>query len=94
MLFLPGWKFSKNNLKEKEVNSDMGFITGLLIGSSITLIILGVYRHIKRIKPTGTFIIDLSDPMKDICRLELDESLENIYKKDQIVFNVKTISQQ
>ena len=41
-------------------------------------------------KPSGTFVIDVSDPMKDVCRFEMDESLDSIYSKKQIILNVKT----
>ena len=41
-------------------------------------------------KPSGTFVIDLSDPLKDVCRLELDESIDSIYTKKRIILNVKT----
>lgn len=69
----------------------MEFLIGLFVGA----IIVGVISYIlsKRRKPSGTFVMDLSDPMKDICKLELNESLESIYKKKQIVLNIETISQ-
>ena len=60
-------------------------ITGMIIGGGITYFIL-----ISDNKPSGTFVIDLTDPMKDVCRFEMDESLETIYSKKQIVLNVKT----
>ena len=41
-------------------------------------------------KPSGTFVIDVSDPMKDVCRFEMEESLDSIYSKKQILLNVKT----
>ena len=41
-------------------------------------------------KPSGTFVMDLTDPMKDVCTVELDECLESIYSKNQITLNVKT----
>lgn len=43
-------------------------------------------------KTSGTFVIDLSDPIKDVCRFELDESLESIYTKKRMILNVKTYS--
>lgn len=69
----------------------MEFLIGLFVGA----IIVGVISYIlsKRRKPSGIFVMDLSDPMKDICKLELNESLESIYKKKQIVLNIETISQ-
>lgn len=63
----------------------VSLIIGLIIGGAITY-----YVTVKRVKPSGTFVIDLSDPMKDICRFEMEESLESIYAKNRMVLNVKT----
>ena len=60
-------------------------VVGVIIGFWLTLFVTK-----KHDKPSGTFVIDLTDPMKDICRFELDESLESIYSKTQITLNVKT----
>lgn len=65
----------------------IGLIVGLVIGVSIG------YISNKRVKPSGTFVIDVSDPMKDICRFEMDESLDAIYSKKQIMLNVKTYAE-
>lgn len=70
----------------------MEFLIGLfagLIGVGLSEFII---HKLKRF--AGTFIIDFSDPMKDICRLELDESIDEIYTKKQITLKIKTISQQ
>lgn len=64
------------------------FIAGVLFGVVITHYILT-----KSSKPSGTFIIDLSDPIKDVCRFEMDESLDSIYSKKKIVLNVKTYAE-
>lgn len=58
---------------------------GILLGGLITY-----FAITKMTKPSGTFVIDLSDPMKDVCRFEMDESLDSIYSKKHIVLNVKT----
>ena len=64
-------------------------IIGMVIGGGIIYFI--TLSELKpRTKPSGTFVIDVSDPMKDICRFEMDESLESIYLKKQIILNVKT----
>ena len=60
-------------------------VIGMIIGGGITY-----FTVLKENKPSGTFVIDLSDPMKDVCRMEMDESLDSIYSKKQIVLNVKT----
>lgn len=41
-------------------------------------------------RTSGTFVIDLTDPLKDVCRFEMEESLESIYSKQRITLNVKT----
>ena len=60
-------------------------VAGIIVGSVITYFTIN-----KNVKPSGTFVIDLSDPMKDICTFEMDESLDSIYSKKQIILNVKT----
>lgn len=66
----------------------------VLIISTVIGIFIGAFlmkdKMTKSLKVSGTFIIDLSDPMKDVCKLELDENLESIYTKNQIVLKVKT----
>lgn len=37
----------------------------------------------------GTMIVDTSDPDKDIYRMELNDPLENMASKDQVIFKVK-----
>lgn len=61
----------------------MEFFIGVLVG----MILFYVFG--KRKKPSGTFVIDLSDPMKDVCRLEMDDNLNDIYAKKQIILNVR-----
>lgn len=60
------------------------FLGGLFLGIGLT-VILG-----KKQKPSGTFVMDFSDPLKDICRLELAEDLNSIYQKKQIILTVET----
>lgn len=66
----------------------MEFLFGLFAG----LIATGICEYIayKLKKPSGTFIIDFRDPEKDICRLELDESIDEIYEKKEITLRVQT----
>lgn len=66
----------------------MGYLICIIIGMIIGGGILYFYRP--KPKPSGTFVIDLSDPLKDVCRFELDESLESIYAKKRMILNVKT----
>lgn len=61
----------------------MEFIVGIWVGL-LLFYIFGVRK-----KPSGTFVIDLRDPEKDVCRLEMDDSLNDIYSKKQIILNVR-----
>ena len=63
----------------------MEFVIGIFVGALL------FYVFAERKRASGTFVIDLSDPAKDVCRLELDESLNNIYAKKQVIFKVKAI---
>lgn len=59
------------------------FILGILVGSLL------FYLFFERKKPSGTFVFDFSDMDKDVCRLELDDDIHDIYDKKRIVLNVK-----
>lgn len=61
------------------------FVLGILIG------LLLYYVFDTRKKTSGTFVIDTTDAMKDICRFEMDESLNSIYSKKQITLKVRVI---
>lgn len=62
----------------------MEFLIGIFIGCLL-------YRiFFERKEPSGTFVIDFSDPVKDVCRLDLNEDLNDIYKRKQIILNVET----
>lgn len=63
-------------------------IIGMIIGGGITY-----FTIVSEYKPSGTFVIDVSDPMKDICRFEMDESLDSIYVKKRITLNVRTYAE-
>lgn len=65
-------------------------LTVFLLGLWAGFCIAGLGRN-KIDKYSGSFVIDLSDPMKDICRLELEEDLDSIYSKQHIRLLVKTI---
>lgn len=65
----------------------MDFVIGILVGALL------YYVFVDRKKTSGRFIIDFSDPMKDVCRLELDGGLNEIYSKKQIVLDVKRIEE-
>lgn len=59
------------------------FLIGIFVGA------LMYYVFGERKKPSGTFVIDLRDAEKDVCRMEMDESLNDIYEKKQIILNVR-----
>ena len=61
----------------------MEFIVGIWVGL-LLYYIFGVRK-----KPSWTFVIDLRDPEKDVCRLEMDDNLNDIYSKKQIILNVR-----
>ena len=69
----------------------MEFLFGIFIGCVVGWIL---FCDKKPAKPSGTFIIDVSDIDSDLCRLELDENLNSLYYKKQIVLNVVTISDE
>ena len=60
------------------------FLGGLITGALLTILIR------KKPKPSGIFVMDFTDPVKDVCRLELGEDLNSIYQKKQIVLDIKT----
>lgn len=70
----------------------IGIIIGLFVGGLL------FYIYDKRIrrkqKPSGRFVMDFSDPTKDICRLELDEDLNSIYTKKSIMLDIVAIGSQ
>lgn len=59
------------------------FVVGIAVGMIL------YYVFCSRKKTSGTFVIDFTDPEKDVCRLEMDESLIDIYEKDHIILKVR-----
>ena len=68
----------------------MEFVIGVIVGFLIGATSFKLYIDKKNKKVSGSFIMDFTDPMKDICRLELEESLDSIYSKKRISLNVIT----
>lgn len=68
----------------------MEFVIGVIVGFLIGVTSFKLYTDKKNKKVSGSFIMDFTDPMKDICRLELEESLDSIYSKKRISLNVIT----
>lgn len=69
----------------------MEFLIGLIVGVVLAGLVFCLISKLR--KPSGSFILDFSDPMKDVCRLDLEESLESIYGKKKIILRIKTVSQ-
>ena len=70
-----------------ELDLVVNVVVGVIIGAIIGMILH--YTFEKRKKPSGTFVINLTDPTKDVCRIELNDSLNDIYSKQQMILNVK-----
>ena len=62
----------------------VSFVVGMFVGALL------FYIFVDRKRPSGSFTIDFSDPTKDICRLDLEDDLNNIWKKKHIVLKVIT----
>jgi hypothetical protein len=81
----PGLKFQKT----KGGNMDIIIVSAVLF-IFLGGVLVGYSYCMSHTKPSGTFVIDVSDPMKDICRLELAESLDSMFYKKTIVLNIET----
>ena len=70
----------------------MEFLIGMIVGAALCL----AFFKLNTTKPSATFVIDFTDPIKDVCRFELEEDLDTISAKKRIIVDVKTlgISQQ
>ena len=64
----------------------VSFVIGIFVGALL------LYIFLERKKPSGSFTIDFSDPAKDICRLDLEDDLNDIWTKKYIVLKVVTRS--
>lgn len=66
-----------------------GILVGIFVGAVLGIIVYPGKKTDNQ-KPSGTFVIDFSDPLKDICRLELAEGLESLYSKKQMTLTIET----
>ena len=64
----------------------MEFIIGIIVG-----VILGVWGYVlaHKVTPSGTFIMDFSNPEEEFCKLVMDEDLNSIYTKKTIVLRIE-----
>ena len=60
-----------------------------IIGISVGIILYYIFGNRKEI--LGVFVLDFSDPMKDVCRLELFHGPWSAYNKKYITLKVQTI---
>ena len=67
----------------------MELLIGVLVGALAFYTIQCLCK--KKTKPSGTFIVNMSDPEDETCKLEFDENLNDICTKKQFVLNVKVI---
>lgn len=60
------------------------FVVGIFVGGLL------YWLFFCHKKPSGTFVIDLSGPaLEETFRIDMDDSLNDIYAKKKIVLNVK-----
>lgn len=71
----------------------MEFLIGYFGGLFIGILLFYIFNKRKQ-RPSGVFVMDFSDPLKDVCRLELSEDLNSIYTKKSIVLNIQAIGSQ
>ena len=62
----------------------VSFVIGIFVGALL------FYIFVERKKPSGTFTIDFSDPVKDVCRLDLSDDLNEIWTKKYMILKVVT----
>lgn len=63
------------------------FFTGFILGALILGVLIYAYTVIFCCR--GAFVIDFSDPNKDVCRLEIG-SLETIYRRKKLILKINT----
>ena len=61
----------------------MDFLVGIIVGAILC------YIFVDRKTASGSFVIDLTDDAKEPFVLNVYQSLDEIYTKKQIVFDVK-----
>lgn len=66
----------------------MDFLIGIFVGLSVASLLWYCLLK-KRMKTIGTFVMDFTDPLKDVCRIELHENLNSLYSKKLVTFRVK-----
>lgn len=65
----------------------MEFVVGIFVGGLL------FWLFFTRKKPIGTFVIDFSDPMKDVFRFDWEVDINTVYTKKYVLFKVKVIEE-
>ena len=64
----------------------MGLIIAYILGCLNAVLFVYIYRKTR--KPSGTFVMDFSNPEEEFCKLVMDEDLNSIYMKKEIMLRV------
>ncbi len=60
----------------------MDFLIGIVVGASLCYV-FGLRKRV-----SGLFVMDFTDPLKDVCRIELFEDLNSLYSRKHIWLRV------
>lgn len=63
------------------------FFTGFILGALILAV--AIYAYTVIFCRRGVFVIDFTDPNKDVCRLEIGP-LGDIYKRKKLILKIDT----
>lgn len=66
----------------------MEFVIGIFVGALLCWLFVDVR---KKPKPSGSFIIDVSNPEDETFRLEWDDSISEIYSKKYVILKIKVL---
>ena len=65
----------------------MDFVIGILAGVFVSWVFVVLNKQ----KPSGSFIFDMTNPEEEPCRLELDDSISEIYNKKYVILQIKVL---
>lgn len=63
----------------------MEFIVGIIVG----MFGMHMYYQSRKPSPSGTFVMDFSNPDEEFCKLVMDEDLNSIYTKKEIILRIE-----
>lgn len=64
----------------------MELVIAYLLGCLNAILFVHIYNNMR--KPSGTFIMDFSNPEEEFCKLVMDEDLNSIYTKKSIILRI------